>query len=123
MWIRYREINYNEVKKLYKQIRNKVKFDIKKLIQTEQQYIANNIKTNPKKFWQYINSKTKGSNKIGNTKYLNKIGAEMICDNDNDKCNAFIDYFTVYLHKKVNLMKRIYHLNLLILLCLILLLK
>ena len=59
----------------------------------EQQNIANNIKTKPKKFWKYINSKTKGSNKIGNIKYLNKIGAKMIADTDYDKCNAFIHYF------------------------------
>ena len=36
LWIRYRETNDKEVEKLYKQMRNKVKLDIKKLIQTEQ---------------------------------------------------------------------------------------
>ena len=52
----------------------------------EQQNIANNVKTNLKNFWKFINSKTKGSNKIGNIKYLSKIGAEMIADTDNNKC-------------------------------------
>ena len=75
-------------------MRNKVKLDIKKLIQMEQQNIAKNIMTNPRKFWKYINTKTKGSNKIGNIKCLNKDGAEMIANTDNDKCKAFIDYFT-----------------------------
>ena len=74
-------------------MRNKVKLDIKKLIQSEQQNIAINIKKNPKKFWKYINCKTKGSNKIGNIKYFNKNGTEKIADTDHDKCNAFIDYF------------------------------
>ena len=75
-------------------MRNKVKLDIKKLVQTEQQNIAKNIKTIQKKCWKYINSTTKGSNKIGNIKYFNKIGTEMIADTDHDKCNAYIDYFT-----------------------------
>ena len=74
-------------------MRNKVKLDIKKLIQMEQQNIAKNIETNPKKIWKYINSKTKGSNKIGNIIYFSKIGTEMIADTDYDKCNAVIDYF------------------------------
>ena len=75
-------------------MRIKVKLDIKKLIQTEQQNIAKNMKTNLKKFWKYINSKTKGSNKIGNIKYFNKNGTEKIANTDHDKRNAFIDYFT-----------------------------
>ena len=36
LWTRYRETNDKEVEKLYKQMRNKVKLDIKKLIQAEQ---------------------------------------------------------------------------------------
>ena len=64
LWTRYRETNDKEVEKLFKQMRNKVKLDTKMLIQTEQQNIAKNIKTNPKKFWKYINSKIKGCNKI-----------------------------------------------------------
>ena len=47
----------------------------------------------------------------------------MIADTDHDKCNAFIDYFTSVLQRKMNLMKIIYHLNLVILSCLILLSK
>ena len=86
MRTRFRETNDKEVEKLYRQIRNKVKLDKKKLIQMEQQNIAHNVKTNLKNFLKFINSKTKGSNKIGNIKYLSKIGAEMIADTDNNKC-------------------------------------
>ena len=47
----------------------------------------------------------------------------MIADTDTDKCNAFIDFLLIYLRKKMNSMKIISHLNLVILLYLMLLLK
>ena len=48
----------------------------------------------------------------------------MIADTDHDKCSAFIYIILlVYLQRKMNSMKIIYHLNLVILSCLILLSK
>ena len=47
----------------------------------------------------------------------------MIADIDHNKCNVFIDYFTSVFTKENEFNKIIYHLNLVILSCLILLSK
>ena len=67
---------------------------MKKIIQDEQNSIARCCKTNPKKFWKYIKLKTKNNNKIGSIKYINATGEDKIAVTDEEKCNAFVNYFT-----------------------------
>jgi len=50
--------------------------------------IATECKSKPKKFWNYINSKTKSHNKIDELSYTNDHGVETVVSNDLDKANV-----------------------------------
>ena len=58
----------------YKVQRNKVKRIIKTNVKEEQNAIAQHYKSNPKKFWKYVNSKTKRTERIGDLKVINDHG-------------------------------------------------
>ena len=65
-----------------------------RVIYKEQNQIAKECKSNPKKFWNYINSKTKSHNGIGDLLYSNENGEEVIISNDQDKANVLCNYFS-----------------------------
>ncbi|XP_069119010.1 uncharacterized protein [Argopecten irradians] len=92
-WQRYLETRemrkYNE----YVKARNKVKTLVRKFKKCLEKDIAKDVKTNPKKFWRYANSKTKS--KSGITELHIKCGKELtIAHSDQDKANALADYFS-----------------------------
>ena len=58
----------------FKKVRNQVKSLVKKAKQNMEKDIAKNAKTNPKKFWQYVNSKRKTKSGIAELKYKNDKG-------------------------------------------------
>ena len=60
-WIKSRN---DQVYKEYKIVRNKVKRETVKLIQKEQAKISAECKSNPKRFWKYVNSKTINKNNV-----------------------------------------------------------
>jgi len=53
----------DEIFKKYKDVRNKVKSEMVKLVQQEQDKISRECKENPKTFWQYINRKKENNSK------------------------------------------------------------
>lgn len=55
--------------------------------------IAVSCKSNPKKFWQYVNQRTKPLNQIGDLKVTDNNGTSTIVNEDTDKANAFSEYF------------------------------
>jgi len=64
----------DEIFKKYKAVRNKVKSEIVKLVQQEQDKISRECKENPKKFWQHINRKKKTTVNIGDLKCKDLLG-------------------------------------------------
>ena len=64
------------------------------IIKNEQMEIAKASKNNPKKFWNYIKSKTKNSSSIGDIKYKNINGEELLATTDEEKSKVFCDYFS-----------------------------
>ena len=56
--------------------------------------IAKASKNNPKKFWNYIKSKTKNSSSIGDIKYKNINGEELLATTDEENSKVFCDYFS-----------------------------
>ena len=64
----------DEIFKKYKAVYNKVKSEIIKLVQQEQDKISRECKENPKKFWQYINRKKKTTVNIGALKWKDGLG-------------------------------------------------
>ena len=56
--------------------------------------IAKNAKTNPKKFWQYANSKRKTKSGIAELKYKNDKGKINITECEKDKANVLANFFS-----------------------------
>jgi len=65
IWTRYQETRNVTVFNEFKQIRNLVRKESRKIAQKVQSDIAQCCRHNPKKFWQYINSKTSSKCGIG----------------------------------------------------------
>ena len=59
--------------------RNKVNKIIRNDLKQEQNTVAQRYKTNPKKFWKYVNSKTKHIEKLGDLKKKDEHGNIVIC--------------------------------------------
>jgi len=56
--------------------------------------VAKQCKSNPKKFWKYVNSKSKSQTRIGDIKTMGADNRVLIANDDEDKANIFVDYFT-----------------------------
>ena len=94
LWNRWistrREAVYNE----YKVIRNKVKSEMGKLLRQEQEKISVDCKKNPKIFWQYINKRNKSKTNVGDLKWQNSNGSEMLAQDDKEKAQALQEFFS-----------------------------
>ena len=93
LWTRLQENRGLDTQSKYKQIRNKVRKETRKINQSFQLELAKSCRENPKKFWQYINSKKKQANSIGDIEVINSSGEKEVIANDLDKSNVFANYF------------------------------
>src|SRR5437867_2073580 len=76
----------------YKRLRNLVRKESRLITQKNQREIALNCKSNPKKFWQHVRSRTVSSNGIGDLKVVQG-GTTKIIALDTEKVEIFSDYF------------------------------
>ena len=80
----------------YRNISNLVRKQTRNIHRTEQQEIANSCKENPKKFWNYVNSRRKVRNPIGDLVYKDATGMELKADTDEKRAKALGNFFQVY---------------------------
>jgi len=79
------------------------------LCKKQQCKVAKQCKSNPKKFWKYVNNKSKSQSKIGNIKTFDTDKNVSVANNDEDKANIFGDYFSgVYTQESVEEFKELY---------------
>ena len=78
----------------YKRIRNEVRKATWTILRTEQNNISKQCISNPKKFWNYIKTKTKNIDSIGDIKYVLDDGLERLAETDEEKANVLCDYFS-----------------------------
>jgi hypothetical protein len=93
LWARYIETRRDDIIQKYKIVRNKLRWETRQIAKMECDKIAAECKSNPKKFWNYVNSRVKSSHDIGDIIIKTKNGAEETLKEDEDKANAFGDYF------------------------------
>lgn len=91
-WTRYIETNDQNKLKEYKKIRNQVRNTTRRMRKQVEQNIALDIKKNPKKFWRYVNSKSKSQDTIPDLK-LNTNSTDSIATTDKEKAQALSDFF------------------------------
>ena len=67
----------------------------RKLIQKEQSEVANACKTNPKKFWKFVRSRSNQQPKgVADISVVDECGNEKLLTDDLQKANAFVEYFS-----------------------------
>ena len=93
LWQRYRESNYYDDEKYrhYCRVRNKVRKATRYQQRCQEKEIADNAKSNPKKFWQYINRRTKTSTGIAD---LENITTNRLTSNDKEKAEVLATFFS-----------------------------
>ena len=93
LWQRYRDRNYSDDEKYkhYCRVRNKVRKATRYQQKCQEKVIAENAKTNPKKFWQYINQRTKTSSGIAD---LEDTATGRLTSNEKKKAKILATFFT-----------------------------
>ena len=92
-WTRFQESKDKKYLNEYKQTRNLVRKESRKITQTHQKDIALSCKKNQKKFWQHVRSKTVSPSGIGDMKIVEGNAIKTI-STDSEKAELFSDYFT-----------------------------
>ena len=62
-----------------------------KLLREEQEKISVDCKRYPKKFWQYVNKKTKSKTHVGDLKWCNRNGNVEQAQNDGEKASVLVE--------------------------------
>lgn len=93
LWNRYIETRNPQTHKEYKKVRNEVRKQTRLIERKEQCEVAKQCKANPKKFWKYVNSKSKLHTRIGDIKSVGSDGLPLLANDDKDKADLFGDYF------------------------------
>ena len=93
-WQRYIESRDENKYKEYTRTRNQVKKMVRKAKRNMEMDIAKNVKENPKKFWQYANSKRKTKTGISELKYQKEDGSEGITEGDKQKAEVLANFFS-----------------------------
>ena len=93
LWTRFQENRDRQTLLKYKAARNKVRKETRLIQSNYQKEIASVCSSNPKKFWQFINSKTKKFHSLGNIVGINSDGSKYMIENDREKAEEFANFF------------------------------
>ena len=91
-WQKYSESTYMDKNKLmmFRRLRNKVRKVARYWQKCQEKEIANEAKTNPKKFWQYVNRRTKTTSGIADLETPNNT----LSSKDKKKAEISANFFT-----------------------------
>jgi len=89
LWSRYIETRNPHIHKEYKKLRNEVRKQTRLIERKEQSEVAKQCKSNPKKFWKYVSSKSKSQTTIGDINKAGSNGLVSVVNADEDKANVF----------------------------------
>ena len=82
------ETRDNVIFKRYKSARNAVSREIRKITRDEQLDVATQCKKNPKKFWNYVNSKRNSKSAVGDLLSTDAHGNNVVVSTDEEKAKA-----------------------------------
>lgn len=99
LWKKYLKLKDKSILEEYKQTSNKIRKKTRAINSEEQLKIAKDCKTNPKKFWNYINSKTKSKDKIGDLVIEEELKPDKVISDNQEKANILCEYFSSVFNK------------------------
>ena len=91
-WTRFQRDNDKKYLNEFKRLRNLVRKESRLITQKNQREIALNCKSNPKKFWQHIRSRTVSLKGIGDLKVADGASSKIV-SSDIEKAEIFSEYF------------------------------
>lgn len=91
LWKKYIRSRKEDIRREYVKLRNQVRQETRKAKLLHEENIAKCIKTNPKKFWSYVNLKLKTRANIPDV--YEKQQPDVLAKSDKDKCELFARYF------------------------------
>ena len=94
LWTRYIETRDPEIHKKYKKIRNEIRRETRNIEKRQQLEVALQSRENPKKFWNYVNSKRKLKSNVGDLKNVDTYGNTTLLTKDEEKANALGNFFS-----------------------------
>ena len=92
LWNKYIQTGEERYKKEYNTIRNQVRRITRQTIKNHEKNIAQSVKDNPKKFWNYAQSKSKTKSTIPDL-YKDET-KENVTESDKEKADVLADFFT-----------------------------
>ena len=92
LWTRYLNTRDGEAYKEYCKVRNQVRTLTRKITKQFEKQIAQEVKTNPKKFWKYARSRTKMKSSLPDL-FKDDDKTEST-NSDKEKANVLADFFT-----------------------------
>ena len=92
LWKQYIQTRDYRVFKRYKVVRNAIRKDTRKILKNHQQEVASCVRTNPKKFWNYVNSKRKTKSHIGDLRKVD--GNNTLVSSDTEKATVLGEFFS-----------------------------
>jgi len=92
-WTRFQKTKDKKFLTEYKSIRNLVRKESRTITKKFQTDVAKSCKSNPKKFWQHVRSKTTSSSGIGDIKVFDS-GSSRTITSDSEKAQIFSEYFS-----------------------------
>ena len=99
LWKKYLTSKDKDIFEEYKKVRNEVRRQTREIIKEDHLKIAKDSKKNPKKFWNYVNSKTKSRDKIGDLEITNDKGQIKKLRDNQEKANVLCEYFSSVFNK------------------------
>ena len=93
LWKKYKKTRDQQIYIQYKKCRNEVRRQTRNIYKLEQENIARQSKVNPKKFWNYVNSKTKNKEYVGDLESIDEQGSKTLIESDYDRAELFNKYF------------------------------
>ena len=100
LWNKCKKNKDPDAWKEYKKARNKVRNMTRQRDRKEQLEICKGSKKNPKKFWNFINSKSKYSNTIPDLEWYDDDNKVTAADSDIDKAELLNNYFSSVFNKR-----------------------
>jgi hypothetical protein len=95
LWQRYIETGDEQKYELYRKARNKAKGLVRKNYRNLIKQVAKQAKTNPKKFWAYVNSKTLYKNDIPELQFMDKGTNTILLTNGiTERAEVLSEYFS-----------------------------
>ena len=100
LWKKLKSTNDSKVREEYNRVRNQVRMLTRKKVKIKEKNIAKNAKENPKRFWSYVQKKSKTKSSVPDL-YKNNLKNELT-KGEKEKADTLADFFGSVFTKEID---------------------